>query len=433
MSVQSKPERALAIANDIHTGRLDCIGKPACAYCLALGARHLERLAARLSFLGYRNCKFFCDKKSKYYVLLPGLTLEEGSALLRRIKPEIPPVQLVTVYEEQMGEEIQEVAEAHQFYDGSLLLPQEKTAVGRLANYQGHINDQRVIGKVMGIRADWLSLLDRLNREYNIPLSYQGELGCRECEGTGMTVSPEEEDRLAYLRSLRPLPDWSLAQYHVRIPDLVRRVKFILRHDRIEDARICVVGDDDLVSVALCEIACPERIIVFDKDPRVIRVLRTIALERRFPITAIQFDIDDLSTTTAAAVVDGVRPVDLFITDPPYSSVGLRAFSYLGMRLLKAGGVGYIAYPTLSDFERWAVPVMNDVEQFITGSGFIITDMLNSFHAYESEAAMTSGVMRIQAWQQEKSQLKKPKWAGVQLYGSADGRYERVRRATEYL
>jgi predicted methyltransferase len=131
-------------------------------------------------------------------------------------------------------------------------------------------------------------------------------------------------------------------------PDSVfRRVGLMAELGDVDARRIVVLGDDDLLSIALC-IACrPVHVTVFEIDTRVVGFILDTARRLRLPITA---ECRDLRQPLPSRLKGRF---DTFVTDPSETWAGLRMFIGSGLHLLRAGE-GQAGYFGLTSIEASA-------------------------------------------------------------------------------
>lgn len=79
-------------------------------------------------------------------------------------------------------------------------------------------------------------------------------------------------------RALRPAIDAAVDQCHIDLDSLCRRVAAIVSSRPIAQTRIAFIGDDDLASVALLQIASPEHLLLLDIDERIIKTVEAAAV-----------------------------------------------------------------------------------------------------------------------------------------------------------
>jgi predicted methyltransferase len=94
----------------------------------------------------------------------------------------------------------------------------------------------------------------------------------------------------------------------------------------------------------------PKKIVVIDKDERVLDKIQKIADKRAYPIETISFDISRLDEDFYKKIENRF---DVFETDPPYTEVGMKFFVGLGIISLKRNSNAYIIVPNM-ELEKWS-------------------------------------------------------------------------------
>lgn len=125
-----------------------------------------------------------------------------------------------------------------------------------------------------------------------------------------------------------PAANWN--QFPCDLESRQARVRLITRdHPFGSFARIGLIGDDDLLSLALAATGHLQP-VVLEGNPELRCHLRRLASAHAFAIETHPLDVRDLN-----ADIQALSPVDAFITDPPYSYDGVLTFVYQGLRLLR--------------------------------------------------------------------------------------------------
>jgi predicted methyltransferase len=132
-------------------------------------------------------------------------------------------------------------------------------------------------------------------------------------------------------------------------PDSVfRRVELIVAAGNADSKKVAILGDDDLVSIALCLAARPERVTVFEIDQRIVALILKIAHEYRLPIEA---ECHDLRKPLPSRLKGGF---DTFVSDPAETLPGLKMFLGRGLYLLRRGegAAGYFGLTSIEASTR---------------------------------------------------------------------------------
>lgn len=179
--------------------------------------------------------------------------------------------------------------------------------------------------------------------------------------------------RFKQITSGRPKPKKEHWQGFMSAESAVRRARFI--HERCDDclSRILLIGDDDLVSVAISLFGQAEEIVVLDIDEELVHYINQIASEHNFWIRAFPYD-------ARSPLPKAFRNYfDAFVTEPPETLRGLRLFLSRGFQSLQGtGSAGYFGLTHIeASLRKW-----KRIEHFILSSGFVITDLLRDSARY---------------------------------------------------
>ena len=171
---------------------------------------------------------------------------------------------------------------------------------------------------------------------------------CPCCGGLGVVVpdsaaalaGPLERTALA-----EPAAKVGLDQTHCTPDTKLRRVLAMHEAGALAGQRILLLGDDDLVSVALAlfaghagAAARPRAVTVLDTDPDLVRYLRGELAEAGFPAEVIEHDLrDPLPGGLAGAF-------DVACTDPPYTVAGAQLFLSRAVAALAPGAGGHVFF-----------------------------------------------------------------------------------------
>src|SRR3989441_1038009 len=102
-------------------------------------------------------------------------------------------------------------------------------------------------------------------------------------------------------------------------------------HDHAPESSL-LLGDHDLTSLALAQVAPGVTITVVDSDERILDYIETVSARHGWPIRALFTDLRlELPRSVMASY-------DLVFTDPPYTPEGMRLFLARGLESLKPTG-----------------------------------------------------------------------------------------------
>lgn len=172
----------------------------------------------------------------------------------------------------------------------------------------------------------------------------------------------------------RPLPTSDFDQGFIRPVDTLKRVAFIYERGDLEDTEIFILGDDDLLSIAMAITGFPKKIVVVEIDQRltdfILKKCREIGFDR---IHIYQYNVLD-------PIPEELKgKFDVFVTDPVETKKGLKLFVSRCISTLKGpGSAGYMGFTHReASLQKW-----HDFQRFLIESGFVLTDILRDFTTY---------------------------------------------------
>jgi predicted methyltransferase len=205
------------------------------------------------------------------------------------------------------------------------------------------------------------------------PQAPAGPSACQTCEGKGLHIPDEWLSRFRSLTAGRPLPVAAYDQGFMRAQDTVARVSFMHRLGDVAGRAILLLGDDDLVSVAVALTGLAKRIVVLDIDARLGAFLRALNAREGF---RIEFRHVDLRHPLPA---DLTRQFDVFVGDPVETLPGLELFLSRGVCGLRGRyAAGYFGLTTLeASLDKWY-----RVQGLLQAMRLVVTDILRDFSLY---------------------------------------------------
>ncbi len=199
---------------------------------------------------------------------------------------------------------------------------------------------------------------------------------CDVCNGTGYRLNDYFSKILRKWESLvsdRPKAKPEYDQGFISSEGVIKRVAFIFERGDLFDTKIFIVGDDDLLSIALALTHLPKEIQVCEIDERLVNFINKIAEKEKLPVKANILDVQD------PLPLEFEKKFDVFITDPVETLPGFTLFVSRGVSSLKGvGGVGYFGLTTLEASRvKWF-----EIEKRLLDMGFVITDIRRRFNVY---------------------------------------------------
>jgi len=111
--------------------------------------------------------------------------------------------------------------------------------------------------------------------------------------------------------------------------EAVAKAFLIQKNGDLDFSNVCILGDDDFLSVALALISDKTKIIVLDIDRGIIEALNKIAKRKRLPIKAYHYDARKRLPKRFIGKFDTV------ITDPPEAKIAMLTFLSRALELMK--------------------------------------------------------------------------------------------------
>lgn len=198
---------------------------------------------------------------------------------------------------------------------------------------------------------------------------------CEACIGRRISLNEEFKDLLREFKGIvegRPKPLLDYFQGYMREYDVVARVALMHYYGDLLKRDIILIGDDDLLSVALSLTKLPSRILVLDIDKRLGDYLQKINSDYGFQIEFREYNVVD------PLPEDLIGKFDVFSSEPLETWSGLRAFIARGVSCLRDDGVGYFGLTRVeASLKKWM-----KIERLITRMNCAITDIIRDFSAY---------------------------------------------------
>jgi len=181
-------------------------------------------------------------------------------------------------------------------------------------------------------------------------------------------------EKFKELTEKRPLPTSEYDQGFITPEDTLKRVAFIYLRGDLEDNEVFLLGDDDLLSIAMALTRLPKRIVVVEIDERINQFILETTQKLGFK------DIEVYNYNVIEALPVNLRKsFDVFVTDPVETEKGLMLFVARCVESLKGeGGVGYVGFTHReASLRKW-----RDFQRFLFEAGFVLTDILRDFTTY---------------------------------------------------
>jgi len=198
---------------------------------------------------------------------------------------------------------------------------------------------------------------------------------CNRCKGRRITLTKELQKILKEYKKIakeRPQPTLQFFQGYMKEIDVIARVALMHHYNDVADKKIVLIGDDDLLSVALALTSLPSKIVVLDIDERLINFLEKVRKKYKLEISSVNYNVADPLPKKL------FRKFDTFSSEPLESLSGMKAFLSRGVACLKKDGVGYFGLTSIeSSLRKWL-----EIEKAITRMNCVITEIIKDFSAY---------------------------------------------------
>jgi S-adenosylmethionine decarboxylase proenzyme len=160
------------------------------------------------------------------------------------------------------------------------------------------------------------------------------EVTCEHCAGSGFELGPFHDayHRFVPLLAKRPPADATYDQGALTAESVFHRLALMYARGDVAGQKILLLGDDDLLSIALALTALPGEIVVVEIDPRLTRFIKQVARENDLDIRVIEHDVRERFSHDLRA------HFDTFVTDPSETIQGLLLFVEKGLAMLAPGG-----------------------------------------------------------------------------------------------
>jgi predicted methyltransferase/DNA-directed RNA polymerase subunit RPC12/RpoP len=217
---------------------------------------------------------------------------------------------------------------------------------------------------------------------------------CPECDGHGVTIPPVLGpliERLNEVMAAAPAVDLTLDQSYSTAETKLRRVLLLLRAGLLPAPGVLLIGDDDLMSVAVAMVGQA-------LGRPLVGQLAVVDISRP-QLDLIADQLSTLDTTADVVEHDLRRPLpstlegrfELAMTDPPYTVEGARLFLSRAVEGLRPGAGHSIAF----SFGPKGPTDTLRVQQAVTELGLTIQAMYRGFNHYHG-AGVLGGQSHLQ-------------------------------------
>jgi len=205
-------------------------------------------------------------------------------------------------------------------------------------------------------------------------LQYEARI-CGVCGGKRIIAKASFKDLVKRFEEIvkeRPEPTLDYFQGYMLAEDVVARVALMHHYGDVGGKSIALIGDDDLLSVALALTQLPSKITVLDIDKRLGDFITKVNSRHGFNIEYVEYDVAKPLPKSL------VGRFDVFSSEPLETLSGLKAFLIRGITCLKKDGVGYFGL-TLHEasLRKWL-----ETQRLLSKMKCVITDIIQGFSSY---------------------------------------------------
>ena len=211
-------------------------------------------------------------------------------------------------------------------------------------------------------------------------LSLPAAIACRRCRGRAVVIPNELHDVVRDVaRSARaaPSPRLELDQCHCTVETKVHRVLALHAADALVGKRVLLLGDDDLVALAIASVVrrfgsatTVARLAVVDVDTRILELVASGLDGSAFRWTCVEHDL------RAPLPASLARGFDTVVTDPPYTAAAARLFLSRAAEALAGSGDVFLSFGSKRP------GAAQGLQRVIADHGFLIRSLTRDFNEY---------------------------------------------------
>ncbi|WP_423592234.1 GNAT family N-acetyltransferase [Streptomyces sp. G5(2025)] len=210
---------------------------------------------------------------------------------------------------------------------------------------------------------------------------------CPDCDGRELVIPAvldEAVQRLTEIMEAGPQADMALDQSRCTAETKVRRVLALLRAGVLPGGSLLLVGDDDMVSLAVAVVGdvlgspLVERLTVVDISPEILGHINRVAADYKINIETVEHDL-------RLPIPKELRgQFDVAMTDPPYTPEGARLFLSRAVEGLRPGTANSVFF----SFGPKNPNEMLEVQQEIMNLGLVTNGFIQNFNEYEGSGIL---------------------------------------------
>jgi predicted methyltransferase len=201
------------------------------------------------------------------------------------------------------------------------------------------------------------------------------DISCSHCGGRGITLEKfaDLEKKFLKVQKNRPAAIRRFDQGYVTPKTTLSRFALAYERGDVVGKEIILLGDDDLMSVALGLSGLTKGITVVEIDKRLTDFIQETADKAGFRVNVQTFDLRHPFPK------EHTKRYDTFLTDPPETLKAADAFIGRGIAALRApGSAGYFGFTRReASLAKWY-----DVQKLLLKYRIVFTDIVHNFNEY---------------------------------------------------
>ncbi|PIZ51016.1 hypothetical protein COY27_05160 [Candidatus Woesearchaeota archaeon CG_4_10_14_0_2_um_filter_33_13] len=182
-----------------------------------------------------------------------------------------------------------------------------------------------------------------------------------------------------YLKCVKQRPEVNelFWQDYLSPESVLTRVKFLISHADIQNKRVLILGDDDLLSIFLAATGLPKEVVVIEIDEAVLDYIDSVATKHKLKIKTISYNAAEPLPSNL------IGKVDTFITEPVETIFGLKACLSRGAQSLVPNGSLYFGLSRIdSTLKKWY-----EIQKMLNQMNLCITDLVKGIGKYKDPKA----------------------------------------------
>ncbi|MEU8466410.1 GNAT family N-acetyltransferase [Streptomyces sp. NPDC029006] len=210
---------------------------------------------------------------------------------------------------------------------------------------------------------------------------------CRTCDGRELVIPEVLEEAVARLSAVMgdgPAADMTLDQSKCTPETKVRRVLALLSAGTLPGGSLLLIGDDDLISLAVAVVGdvlgapLVDQVTVVDISPDILGYIERVSADLGTRVETVQHDLRN-------PLPEGLhRQFDVAMTDPPYTPEGARLFLSRAVEGLRQGP----AHSIFLSFGGKSPDEMLQVQREIMELGLVTNGYIRNFNEYEGSGIL---------------------------------------------